>query len=93
MGIQLKPPTRQPPPLLLKVRLSGVVGEKLEVYREMYCENYGEEIRVEALAAEIIGQFLDRDPALRRKWRERHQGMKTGSRGDAEGGGPNTREP
>lgn len=71
--MQLKRPRRQPPPLLLKLKLPGLVAEKLATYRDLYCEHYREEIRIEALAAEIIGQFLERDPALKRRIREGRQ--------------------
>ena len=69
MEMQLRRPNREPPPVLLKVRIPGRVAEKLELYRALYREQYGEEIRVEVLAAEILGQFLEREPALRRKAR------------------------
>ncbi len=73
MGMQLKRPSREPPPRVLRVRLPGRVAEQLDLYRELYRDHYGEEIRVEVLAAEILGQFLERDPALRRRARERRR--------------------
>jgi hypothetical protein len=79
MGMQLRRPTQEPPPVLLKVRIRGRVAEKLELYRALYAEHYGEEIRVEALAAEIIAQFLAREPALRRRARERRNSDGPGS--------------
>jgi len=74
MGMQLRRPSREPPPRVLRVRIAGRVAEQLEVYRELYCDHYGEEIRVEVLAAEILGQFLAREPALRKRARERRRG-------------------
>ena len=71
MEMQLRRPNREPPPVLLKVRIPGRVAEKLELYRALYREQYGEEIRVELLASESLGQFLESEPALRRRSRER----------------------
>jgi hypothetical protein len=78
--MQLRRPPQEPPPVLLKVRIRGRVAEKLDLYRALYRENYGEEIRVEVLAAEIIAQFLSREPALRRRARERRNSDGQGSK-------------
>lgn len=85
--IQLDRPQREPPPRVLRVRIPGRVAEQLDAYRELYRDHYGEEIRVEALAAEILGQFLAREPALRKRARERRRdGAGEAPRGVGDGG-------
>ena len=71
MGIQLKRPAKEPPSVLVKVRLPGFLAADLELYRELYRESYGEEIRPDALLLEIVRQFFARDADLKRLKRAR----------------------
>ncbi len=89
MTIHLKPPPREPPSVLVKARLPGPVAADLELYRELYREAYGEEIRLDALVVEIVRQFLERDPTLRRRRRHgRRENADEREPGPARAGSP-----
>lgn len=55
----------------VRLRLEGTTFSDLEDYRRLYQENYGQEIELPELAAEILTQFLAGDRAFRRWQRGR----------------------
>jgi hypothetical protein len=68
--MKLRPRTGSEPPKELRFRLDGETHRELELYGELYAEEYGEPIETPALAAEILRQFLAADRAFR-GWKRR----------------------
>lgn len=63
--MKLRPRIEPEPPRELKFRLAAETHAELELYGRLYAEEYGHEIDVPTLAAEILQQFLSADRALR----------------------------
>lgn len=64
--MKLKPKSHTLAPVKLKAVLPGEVHQDLMAYAEHYRQTYGQEITAEALAVEIIDQFLQTDTGFRR---------------------------
>lgn len=60
------------------MRLDGGTCSDLEDYRHLYQEEYGQEIELPELAAEILTQFLAGDRAFRR-WQRARAGRGNGA--------------
>ncbi len=64
--MRLKPKTQSLPSVKLKAVLPGEVHQDLVAYAEHYRQTYGQEITAEALAVEILDQFLQADAGFKR---------------------------
>lgn len=63
--MKLRPRIEPEPPRELRFRLPAETHAELELYGLLYAEEYGHEIDVPTLAAEILQQFLEGDRAFR----------------------------
>ncbi len=70
--MKLKPRAGSEPPKELRFRLDAETHRELELYGELYAEEYGEPIETPALAAEILRQFLAADRGFR-GWKRRRE--------------------
>ena len=86
--MRLKQREEARPPHELRVRLDADAYDDLQLYGELYREQYGETIATKTLASEIVRQFLESDKAFRR-WKRAHNGASgaaTGNGADAQHG-------
>lgn len=63
--MRLRPRIEPEPPRELKFRVPAETHDELELYGQLYAEEYGHEIDVPTLAAEILQQFLAADRSFR----------------------------
>ena len=68
--MKLRPRVEAEPPKELRFRLDAETYQELELYGQLYAQEYGEAIDTAALAAEILRQFLAGDRAFK-TWKRR----------------------
>ena len=68
--MKLRPRVEAEPPKEIRFRLDAETHQELELYGELYAQEYGEAIDTPALASEILRQFFDGDRAFR-SWKRR----------------------
>ena len=76
--MKLKPRVEAEPPKELRFRLDAETHRELELYGELYAEEYREAIDTPALGAEILRQFLVGDRAFK-TWKRRRENGSTQS--------------
>ena len=64
--MRLRPRIEPEPPRELKFRVPAETHDELELYGQLYAEEYGHEIDVPTLAAEILQQFLAADRSFKK---------------------------
>ena len=68
--MKLRPRVEAEPPKEIRFRLDAETYQELELYGQLYAQEYGDTIDTPALAAEILRQFLDGDRGFR-SWKRR----------------------
>ena len=68
--MKLRPRVEAEPPKELRFRLDSQTHQELELYGQLYAQEYGEAIDTPSLAAEILRQFLAGDRAFK-TWKRR----------------------
>ena len=79
--MKLRPRIEAEPPKELRFRLDAETYQELELYGQLYAQEYGEAIDTAALAAEILRQFLAGDRAFKTWKRRRGNGADKASHG------------
>ncbi len=79
--MKLRPRAEAEPPKELRFRLDAETYQELELYGQLYAQEYGEAIDTAALAAEILRQFLASDRAFKTWKRRRGNGAAATSHG------------
>ncbi|MDQ2696451.1 MAG: DUF2274 domain-containing protein [Pseudomonadota bacterium] len=64
--MKLKPKSQSLAPVKMRITLPGELHQDLAAYAEHYRETYGEAITAEALAVEMLAQFIRADAGFRR---------------------------
>ena len=83
--MKLRPRVEAEPPKELRFRLDAETYQELELYGQLYAQEYGEAIDTPTLASEILRQFLDGDRVFR-SWKRRRGNGHDASAEDAEEG-------
>lgn len=79
--MKLRPRVEAEPPRELRFRLDAETYQELELYGQLYAQEYGEAIDTAALAAEILRQFLADDRAFKTWKRRQGNGAAANSHG------------
>ncbi|OWV85408.1 MarR family transcriptional regulator [Rhizobium sp. R635] len=73
-------PTAKPAPAIIRAHRAGDIGWIVQSQSRFYTEEYGWDLRFEALVAEVAGKFLANfDPALEYCWIAERGGVNVGS--------------
>lgn len=73
-------PTAKPAPAVIRAHRAGDIGWIVQSQSRFYTEEYGWDLRFEALVAEVAGKFLANfDPALEYCWIAERGGVNVGS--------------
>ncbi|ARM89091.1 MarR family transcriptional regulator protein [Rhizobium sp. CIAT894] len=73
-------PTTKPAPAIIRAHRAGDIGWIVQSQSRFYTEEYGWDLRFEALVAEVAGKFLANfDPALEYCWIAERGGINVGS--------------
>ncbi|MBB4234316.1 bifunctional helix-turn-helix transcriptional regulator/GNAT family N-acetyltransferase [Rhizobium esperanzae] len=73
-------PTAKPAPAIIRAHRAGDIGWIIQSQSRFYTEEYGWDLRFEALVAEVAGKFLANfDPALEYCWIAERGGINVGS--------------
>ncbi|PDT05520.1 MarR family transcriptional regulator [Rhizobium chutanense] len=81
-------PTAKPAPAIIRAHRAGDIGWIVQSQSRFYTEEYGWDLRFEALVAEVAGKFLANfDPALEYCWIAERGGINVGSVLVTNGGG------
>lgn len=77
--MKLKPRVEPEPPKEIRFRLDAETYRELELYGDLYVQEYGEAIDTGTLASEILRQFLDGDRGFR-TWKRHRRDAEVSTR-------------